>query len=287
MSQHQHESLESLLFKLSNERAIAPITVNQYRRSVASFSEFLGHAATVVDLTVALVNSWLASIAGDYRPISLRGKKAGITAIWNYAAELRLADPYDSQRLRKIKVPRAPVDVWDLSDVGRLLDAAANMPGTLRKSGLPVAPLLVAYVRCNFETGLRQNDLEDLSRAQISDEGVIRIIQKKTGNPHICRISLETLSVIDSTAASGREKIWPLKHWGWVSWLRKLRKAAGLTKGISTLRKTHATQVCITNGVDAAAKSLGHVSGTATAERYYIGQFDEETPQPPTLPKTG
>ena len=254
--------LLELLRSYELEKAVGPYTVGQYRKSIETFGEHLGRPPLVEDLTTANVNAWLAAMEPKYQPISLKNKKAGLTAMWNYAADLRLVEPYNSHRLRRIRVPREPVNVWEDAEIAALMKAADEMPGRLR-CGIAVAPLLVAYVRVNFETGLRQNDMRALRRASIDDSGLIQIVQKKTKNPHVCRLSLDTLAIIDSTGASDREQIWPLTKWGWNVWTKKLLRAAGLTRGLSTLRKSHATAVYRERGKDAAAQSLGHaVVGT-------------------------
>lgn len=275
--------LHTLLEQYLLENVVGDNTAGQYRRSLNSFGVHLGRPPTLDDLNSDAVNRWLIWLEQDYAPISVKGKKAGVTVVWNYAAGLGMVDPYHPRRIRQIRVPRKPVTAWTDDDVRILLEAAAEVPGRLR-SGLKAAPLIESYARVNFETGLRQNDLIDLQRSQFDDRGVLRITQKKTKMPHVCRVSLETLEMIDATGAKHREQIWPLTKDGWNYWLRKLLAAANKKRGLSTLRKSHATAVCRAQGIEAAAASLGHVSGSDVARRWYIGET-EEAPEPPKILK--
>jgi integrase len=270
------------------ERPICVGTQNQYRRSVKCYSTFLGEPAQRTHLVEQIVNRWLISLEGTKAPETIRGRKSGITALWNWLAELGQVSHYNPNRLRRIKLEEKPPVAWSIKNVQALLAGAAEVQGTL-DCGLKASELLTAWVWIGYESGLRPGDILRIRVEQLGDR--VAIVQHKTRKPHCFKLSDQALAALQPLLQDGRDQAFGLPRSTARRWELKLFEAAekfGFTRrrgqALGTLRKTHGTEVCRESGLTAAAQSLGHVSGTLIARRSYV-QPDaiEDPPAPPSL----
>jgi integrase len=270
--------LDHLLIRVCTEVDLEQITLQQYRRSLRKYSEFIGKPACVCDLTPLQVNQFLASLkAKGLTGTTVQNYKSAITRVWNYAVEKEIAKPYDSRQLRKSRIDRRPVRAWTASQVKLLIAACKTMPGTLQ-CGLNVADFLGAWVRIGYDTGLRPVDLRMLRWSHVDIQtGTIAIVQNKTHQPHTARLSDESKRLLERIQDPTREYVFPLTKSG----VRRIElllyqyaKSGGFRRikgqGLGTLRKTHATVIYERDGESAAAESLGHVGGTRTVRASYI-----------------
>lgn len=267
------------------ERTICAGTQNQYRRSVRCYSAYLGEPAARTHLVETSVNRWLASLEGIKAPETVRGRKAGITAVWNWLAEIGSVPHYNPNRLRKIKTPEKPPVAWSVDNVRALLAGALEVRGSL-KCGLLASELLTAWVWIGYESGLRPSDILRIRVEQVGER--VALVQHKTGKPHCFRLSEAALAALQPLLQPGREEAFGVPRSTARRWELKLFEAAekhGFSRrrgqALGTLRKTHGTEVCRASGLNAAAKSLGHVSGTLCARRSYVQPDAIEDPPPP------
>lgn len=271
------------------ERPVERDTGQNYRRSIRFFGTHLGRPATADDLKEQLVNDWLATVAKARSPATVRGHKASITSVWNWLAEQRLVEPYHPRRLRRIRVTTPAPMPWSMDQVRSLLKGADALKGRLL-SGLAASDLMRAWVIVGYESALRPSDMRRLSPRSILGSRIV-VVQHKTGQPHSCTLSPTALESLQPLIAIGGETLFPsskdtIRRWELL--LFESAKEYGFTRqrrqGIGTLRKTNATEVCRRDGIDAAAKSLGHISGTMIARRHYVApDAIAETPSPPAL----
>lgn len=268
--------LENILQDLFGERPLERHTVLQYRKSNQCFGEFLGHPATTEDLVESRINAWLASLT-KISTTTVHNRKRGMTAIWNYAAERGLVRYYDQRRLRKTKAAPLVVMARNVADIRTLLEAAQLLKGCMR-CGISATDLLIARIRIGFETGLRAGDVLRLTFSQI-DGNEIRLVQRKVKRPHKVEISMHTVHAIDVIRFPERELIFPLTKSGLRHWENRLyAKAAelGVNKrrgeALGALRKSFATEVTKRDGIESAARGLGHApsTGTMVAKLHYV-----------------
>lgn len=136
------------------ERGLSHETVKGYAGAARNFGRHLGRVATTADLQTELVNAWLAGLAARLAPATILARKRGMTAVWNWAADRGLVEPYHPRRLRRVSCPRTSPTAWSYSDVLRLLDACQRLPGKLR-CGIPANLLLRATLLLAWDSGLR------------------------------------------------------------------------------------------------------------------------------------
>jgi integrase len=270
------------------ERPVAPLTAANYERSVRYFGEFLGRPATRSDLVERVINQWLATIAAVKSSATVLGHKRGVTVLWNWLADQNLVGPYDSRRLRRCTVSIAPPRSWSVDQVRALLEGAATM-GQPCGHGT-AGEMLRAWVLLGFESGLRPGDMRRLTPADVARD-VISITQHKTGRPHTFTITPATRAALEPLLAAGNATVFPASKRQIEKWEARLflaSKPFGFSKqyrqGLGTLRKSNATEICRRDGVTAAARSLGHVSGVGIALRHYIApDAVADIPKPPAL----
>ena len=256
---------------------VAKETQATYRRVVRQFSESLGEPAKLKHLNEPTVNEWLISMDGQVSETTIHNRHRAIKTIWNHLAELDLVEPYNVRRLRKTRNAPKVVEAWTMDQANALLAGARDVSGRLQ-CGVKASDLLRAYIRVGCETGLRPSDMRRLKAEQINRQtGRINLTIHKTGKPHSVQVSQDTIALLEPLMAVEGGTIFKLDKAALYRWSLILFDAAkkhGFTRkrgqGLGVLRKLHATEVCKVNGLDAAANSLGHVSGSTLARKHYV-----------------
>jgi integrase len=277
-----HLPTPAILFDLVNQIALEcdleESTISQYRRALKRFGVFLGHEATVEDLTIDAVNGFMVALKRQgLTGTTIRNYRVSITRVWNHAIENGLAAPYDHRRLRSPKIIQRPVRSWTLSQVLMLTGAARLLTGWTR-IGIAQSDLLTAWINVGYDTGMRPIDLRMLRWCDIDmASGIISITQHKTSKPHTARLRPKSIEFLRAIEKPRRKLVFPIGKGG----MRKMElllfeQAVELGfvrvfgQGLGTLRKTHATVIYERDGESAAAESLGHVGGTRTVRASYI-----------------
>jgi len=231
------------------------------RWSVQGFAGYLGHQATTQDLDDATVSGWLESL--DLAPATRAAHRTHLLSLWRFAA--RRGHCRAPGEVRRERAPEPQPDAWTPEQVRRLI-AACQILG--RDGEYLRVEILAAY-----ESGIRKSDLHGLRRDQIG-ETISGYRMTKTGFCHEPQLSRGTVDAILRRAGA-----YPLAcPWGprkyrqlWAR-LRDLANVPG-RGGCQQLRRTGATWVAVTQGLDAARSYLGHRSPAMVAHyidrRYY------------------
>ena len=258
------------------ERDLAEITEGQYRKSISEYSTHLGRMAELSDLSYHSINTWLKSMKGTLEPLTIAGRKKGITVVWNHLAELGKIEHYHSRRLFSPKTATKPVVSWTIDDFKILLDAATRVNGEYHD--IPNSSMLLAWLWVGLDTAFRPSDMRAIRWDQVCFASrSISLSQHKTRYPHRACISEESVNALHAIALPKREVVFPITKDQIRYPLKKLYAEAaklGFVKtpgrSIGTLRRMHATIQYEDYGAAVAAESLGHVGGTRTVYRSYI-----------------
>jgi integrase len=269
--------LATIVDEIARECDLEKSTVQQYRRSVKKFSEFLGRIAKDSDLTPAKLNDFVADLQKNRENITAGNYRRAMCRVWNYLTETRGKAAYEIKRLRRPKNDDRPVVAWSLDDVTALARAAAQLQGDLR-IGVPGSAYFAAWIWTAYDTGLRPSDLMRIRWDQVDFANkAIVLTQHKTGKPHVVFLSDHTVNLIRAIRWPERDVIFPLKWGGLRKWTDKLYPLAhhfGFERrsgqSLGTIRKTHATETYRERGEAAAAEALGHVGGVRTVRKHYI-----------------
>lgn len=267
-------------------REIRQGSIDQLHYAVESLEKFLGRTLELSDLTDRTVNRFILWLANEgFAVDTIRSRRRAILTIWKSAAEDGLCEM--PRKIRgvspAVSVPRA----WTAEQIAAIVSQCDRLRGCFRSSPSVSRGLFAkAFCLTAYETGFRRSDLLRIRRPQIQDSGLIVLVQSKTGRPHLARIRLATLAMIDAMGTAGRSHVF-----GDVVSVRRLSrmlgcifKAAGIDEGsLKWLRRSGATHVEMEHP-GAGWKFLGHTT-PRVAEQSYLDplQIGQEPLIPPEL----
>jgi integrase len=211
--------LNDFVVTYSLERTITQSSVEQYRIAVHSFSKWLGRPATAADLTDDTINRFLVAYSQTRKPHTVASKRRQLIVLWRAVADRGKAQP--PARIRQVKTPPTPKDVWNAEEVGEICHNLAKLQGRLPVVLIKPADYYVSLVRAAWETGLRLADLMALERHQIERTGWFSVTMQKTGLPQWCRLHSSTYDMIQRTF----DDIAPPRRLCWPTWSTRTPKA--------------------------------------------------------------
>jgi integrase len=224
------------------ERPIGLGSAKWYRSNVNRFGEWLERAPLLSDLNREAVNGFLQSLAGRYKPGTIRGARTSLRALWRRA---RIHEPLLEPATGLLVVPRWKDSRngagWSIDDVTKLLTAAANLPGNFRGKSLSRAAFWRSYILTAFETGLRHSNLARIAWSDVSPDGTLTA--RNQGNrPRTVTISDLTRQAIKATNPESRPFVFGvLERRYFFSAMQQLIRAAGLQGTGDDVRKAGAT----------------------------------------------
>jgi integrase len=250
--------LKELVTVYATVRGLSARSAYQVRRTIAVLDEWLGRAATVEDLDDVLVSRWLEEIGEKYGDWTLNGHRTRLLCLWRFASRRRLVE--GPGEVRRCPAPAPMPEAWTVDEVSRLVAATGQLPGV-------AGPWFHALILAGYESGLRRGDLFAVRREQIQADGIL-LRQHKTGQPHLAPLRPETVELVMSLPGECPLACpWGPKHYGKM-WA-KLRRLADVPDGCcQRLRRTGATWIAATEGMDAASRWLGHQSPEMV--RHYV-----------------
>ena len=266
-------SIIELIDLYATIRPLSPGGLYLMRRTATLYAAFIGRPARLSDLTDERVSAWLHSLESSHGAWTRNGHRTRILSLWRFAARRKLADwPGE---VRRQPAPEPQPESWTPQEVAQLVAACLLLPCG--------AEYFRALILTAYESGLRLGDLRRLQREQIRADGVIRLRQHKTDQPHEPRIRPETAAAV--LALTGDNPLacpWGPKKYG-ALWAR-LRILAGVDRGAcQQLRRTGATWIAVDNGMEAARQFLGHKSSGMV--RHYVdrSRLAGKQPLPPRV----
>jgi integrase len=173
-------------------RRLRESSAYQLRRTVALYSAWRTHPATLADLTGPEVSQWLAALETTHAQRTVAGHRVNLLCLWREAADQNAVDP--PWKIRRVPRPE-PLPIAWTADEWRLLRAAcASARGTL-DNGATASLYLTTLLDVAYDTGLRRSDLWRLDRASVRDDGTVVMRQRKTGHSHSPRLRQRALSL--------------------------------------------------------------------------------------------
>ena len=285
------ELLEQLI--LQHENGLANSTVQCFfKPALSDFSRFLGHEASLSDLTRDNLNRWLMyKTEIGCAPSTIKTRRNAILGLWRFAYENEILDE-EPKRIRKVRLAYAGVEAWTPEEITRLIQfALEDGDNHLGTTGLPRSLYFASLVSAGYDSALRLGDMLALRRSMIQVKnrcGYLRVIESKTNKIKQVRFYPHTMKLIDQLwdLRPDREVIWPL-------WCRReqfyrsfntLVKHAGIRKGtFRWLRRASITQVELIKPGWGTVHA-GHSDPLITKRHYTdAGQLNEEVTAPPPL----
>lgn len=278
------DSLKALVDRYALTHDLAAGSIEQLHYAVADFGRFLKRQPTLRDFSDRRINAWIAWGLERHSRSTVKNRRGALLSLWRDAHTKRLVKRRPDQ-VRPVKVELPIPQAWTLVQVAALLTACLAIPGEFTRLGLPRKKVLRAWVLCAWYTGLRPCDLSALQWSQITDRGVIAIVQQKTGWPIVCRLPPDAMAAIrEIRQAAGRDRVFPLSRKTLRYWWLQVMNLAGIDSGSPKwLRRSGATAVEIKQPGSAMA-FLGHKTH-GLAYKHYVDprQVQLKRPMPPRL----
>lgn len=257
-------------FKL-NSRIQCDATRRQYGFAVADFSEAIGHAAAVSDLTDDNVAAMMVFLrARKLAAKTINERRGRINALWSWLAKRGIVDKWPTIR-RMTEPKRIPV-AWSRDELRQLLAACRRLTGKV--GDVPANLWWESLHQVAWSTGERITALmscrwEDLSGEWLSIPAEAR--KGKTADAQY-RLSASAVESLDKIRQPSRELIWPWPLHPLYLWVRykQIRSRAGLPtdrrSAFHRIRRSVASHFEAAGGN--ATALLGHSSRATTINAY-------------------
>jgi integrase len=259
-----------------NVKITSQRTVKLYGQCFRIFSEYLGHTATIADLTDANVGRfmrWVVDVRGNKAiTASYYGKR--LKAIWNWAAKKRMVAQFPT--IANLPVPESIPSSWTREELAKLMAACHRQKGKFGR--IPVSQFWVAFHLVLWNTGERYGAMRalrwewlDLRRGFLSVPAEFR---KGGLKAMVYQLKPETIEALRAIRSPHREIVFdmPSKGTGFYHWYEKLIRSAGLKyvphkSGPQKMRRSFASFIEAAGGN--ATKALRH-SDRRTTEKSYL-----------------
>lgn len=284
-------------YKSVDAMAVDLKTLNEFYRVLNPNAT---RGVSISDLSAELVSGaagWI--VKRGRQPATANRFLRHVMALWRFAVDDEgLTAPVNPiPKIRKHKEPKRVPEAWSVEEFERLVAAASKAPGYV--GTVPASLWWPTLILTIYWTGVRISAVMALRVEDVNVvHGSLRFpaeIQKHFAD-QVFSIPQELIDLHRklNPAARGHKCVfddWPRDRsgtWGW-KYLNKgfgdLCKEAGLQSDrrgkFHKIRRTFATQVCVSAGKGAAQMLLGHASMNTT-ERYLDPRFLER-PNPVTI----
>lgn len=256
---------------LRRRYTLKPKSIENMRRTIRLFDKFVGQA-TLQSLNEQDVLDFVAHRYAHRKPATAGKDRENLLAIWRLARrngfpELGIPD------LETVRVPRGVPSAFTVDEVRSILAASRRLPGVMRGTTIPTSQWWESLILFLYDTGARVSAAKAVKASEVNLTGRLVVLgaeNSKTSTSQVVQISQQTTDAIASHL-DGRETVWPWNYVREKLWkdFRRILQSAGVTveygNAFHKLRRCHATLACKANGMEAAAKALGHTSHAMTS----------------------
>jgi integrase len=261
-------------------RDVSPIYAGTLTRRAIALENFAGESTIARVLVEEIVNAFLASLE-RISAWTVKGYRGDILSLWNAAADEDLVPYPVPRRIRRPRVPALIVDCYDIEEARALVAAAEVMAGHYN-SGIPRKLYWEAAIRLAWATGLRRGDVWAFRRDAVRSDLTMRVVQHKTGELVVCRLTPKALIAIDRIGLN-QPLAWHHRAWTFGLHFKEITRASGVNRGtFKFLRRSSGSYVeAIQPG--AGHKHLGHADPGVFAKHYDARLGASKLPLPPEL----
>lgn len=251
-------------------------SADQMARAVRQFSAFLGHPATLYDLTDETLNRFLRScLDSGLAEATVNSKRRPLLTLWRYAWTKRLVDelPRDVARCREpLHLPEA----WSADQVERLVAQCRETPGTV--AGLPARHWWSSLVITVYWIGSRISATRQVASADCNLAErylIVRAGSPKQTADQLHRLPDQAVAAIAAHYDRSRQLIWPWpfhRNHFWKAF-RRIVEASGIPapRGhcqlFHRLRRTNLSY-CAAVDLELARRQAGHTDAKITLKHY-------------------
>lgn len=277
-------TLRSVLEEYLLSRSLKPASAKTLLFTSNRFEAWIGRPCRVDEITCELLSTWIRDMpTGDRTKIKHRGN---MLTLLRYAADQGYCAEPVARKVRRPVKPKPQPQAWGIDELRRVVSAADNLPGVIRRNGtcVAVATYFGCFVRVAYQTGLRRGNLFRLNRSEVTSSGLICTRHEKTGELHVCSIEFDALALWNMLPGE-RPLQWSDNRSFYRRWRQICEIANVPVGGPQRIRKTAATQVWLEDETNPARvqRFLGHL--TSDMWRHYVDRShgSSRPPKPPAL----
>lgn len=260
-------------------------TISQYGKSLHKFSAFLGHTATLEDLTDRNLGRFLRHrTESGVKARTANGEAKQIKAMWNWAAKKRLVQQFPT--IGKLPEPEIVPQGWSQEQL-RIIIATCRR---IKEEGHPRldGAIWLAFHFVQWNTGERTGAMRSLSWTMLDIKTghlTVPAENRKGGRKAgIYWLKPDTIEELKVVRVAGDERLFPFpkgEKWSFYSIYKELILTAGLPwvpfkTGPQKMRRTFASFIAAAGG-DATA-ALRHSTRRTTEESYLDPAIVKPTP---------
>jgi integrase len=294
------DTLESIVlheYLPCNPSVRAAGTKFQHHQSVKKFSLYLGHPATLDDLTDDnMVGFMQSAIDAGLSIHTANGQMAKVRALWTWLAKRRRVEKFPT--VKKLKTPERVPDAWRVDDIQALIDACAKMRGEV--DGIPSPLWWRTLYLVAFDSGERTGALLAMEWQHIDLEvgSIVLPAEIRKGGNKAAYYQLRPATIAElrrlraAVLKVDRDRAEVFKfskdHNVFYNRQRQLLRLAGIPyvkgrSGLQKVRRTFASYIEKAGG-DATA-ALMHSSRATTLQSYIDPRVVEAKPANLLLPE--
>ncbi len=187
-------------------RDLRPRSIEQYRNVASLLGKHLRRPARIADLNSDSLNAFVAGELERVSRVSANTHRRVLLVLWRDAFGRGIVTEYP-RRVRAVKLPARIIEGYDVEQLGKLLDTAANLDGVWWRTMIERRHWWYAFILTAWNTGLRLGDLLAVERGQINlqpdGSGRLSVVMSKTGQVINRQLPPANVEAIDRCMASG------------------------------------------------------------------------------------
>lgn len=265
-------------------RDVTPSYAALLRARVRRFLVWHGGDLPIAELDCDDVNRFLAELQQTAASrVTVDNYRRALLCVWR-AAYLERCNDHPPLRVRTIRQPRRIVQAFTRDEIRRLVEIAGRLPSFF-PNGVRRSDFWVAMISAAYSTGLRRGDLLAIDKNQIRTDGVVALVQSKTGYPITVQVGAAALAAIRRMPIEEpRAFPWPFHVNALPRQFRALVRTAmvrpGQFKWIRASAGSYAESAVPGNG----PKMLGHRSPAVFGQSYEDTSITRPDPiEPPEI----
>lgn len=243
----------------------------------AKFSEFLGHPATLGDLTDRTVCDYLTAYRQRWSSRATNNQRQVLLSLWQDAADRPeflplLSTAPNPRRIRKLPEERDPPTAWTFSQVVSLMDQAACLSGWV--GDVPAGDWWLSLFDSIYWTSNRITAMLAVPSTCYDGEGIL-VRKQKNNRPQWFPLPGTCREIIERTRPGERNLLWEHPWHPRTVWTkaREIIEAAGLPcprTGRNLFHKMRRTTItlCAVEDPIVAQRTAGHKDYATTLKSY-------------------
>ncbi len=216
MSEHLTNLIDRYVDRRNEDRPIGRELSSEtkacYVHIAMALRAYLGREPTINDLTHHQVNAWLGDLLKTGRSAyTVKSYRTRVLVLMRFVKSEGRMSNAEPDRVRRIHCDRLEIKGYGTGAMLQLLNAAAEMKGVVKRTGINRRIYLVSMLLLMWNIGCRIGDIKTIRVSKFDSTGRLWVFENKTRKSRWHRLHPITRDAIAAciAAAPAREFIWP------------------------------------------------------------------------------